>query len=803
MPTLETAADSEPSEAVSKFWATLRQPGHEIIAAATRQSILRSCPAINTFSFELIEKDLAVGAGPRESPVASVEAGTPRLVIEAWNQDKLVQLVVFDSGAICGAAVGNDVPVAARDFKACALPTTGRDGVKCGYGGHVGVRVKRLSKTAGAYFVGIPVPSGTGKVKLMFSRPILEEHDFFYLPRSSPDFSKLLSYQFEPRVWKTLLELFPGASILDPVNDVTLADPPTSVPSLLSPSQQRPSSEFNMETNTPVSSAAIRSPGGGLGGFQVSEEPLILKRENLDRNDSWGFSEDERSGSGRASVRAVIEPVGLPKPKFEWDTPRSIARESSDSLLSPANSVPCSQPSPTEDAASQVLQELKARMQVLEVREIEFLEVEKAREKSLVEKFHSIESENAKLRKKLRETQHAMHELERTHHAHSLAAPGSYSLDKRDLDHVIREVRKDLDVSQYVRRAEVTDAMERAAVSHTEGIMKRMEAVEHEVFNNAGIAPQLLMRVQALEALKAVNSIEMGGHVFVDEAAAEAWGRAHADPTLHRFCPDFVSLFLLAEPKFETVEQGLGQISAVVKANFQSIDEATISLSYSITYPPRIIRASDKQEAQETDGFTWAPPFVTFEAFEGSYHNGTRMRLKKSLDAVAKAIESGIDFHFPIATRPLSNAVFKAQCSLAHRQACEFLESLAPLYKQFSGGGMSSKDSWSRVMVFARQIFTDIASVRALNSEGSLGSMIWASFRTTELLKEYQRHNWVEHPKTSSILALTSMRKEGKAIEEINSKLNSQNVAINRHTGDIKKIQDNMKDLKRKNPSLA
>jgi hypothetical protein len=178
------------------------------------------------------------------------------------------------------------------------------------------------------------------------------------------------------------------------------------------------------------------------------------------------------------------------------------------------------------------------------------------------------------------------------------------------------------------------------------------------------------------------------------------------------------------------------------------------------------------------------------------------MCLKKSLDAVVKAIESGIDFHFPIATRPLSNAVFKAQCSLAHRQVYEFLESRAPLYKQFAGGGMSSKDSWSRVM-FARQIFMDIVSVRALNSEGFLGSMIWASFRTTELLKEYQRHNWVEHPKMSSILALTSMRKEGKAIEEINSKLNSQNVTINWHTGDIKKIQDNMKDLKRKNPSLA
>eukprot|EP00956_Cyclotella_meneghiniana_P032987 scaffold92597_cov45-Cyclotella_meneghiniana.AAC.2 len=649
------------------------------------------------------------------------------------------------------------------------------EGVKCGFGGHVGVKVKRLNKASGAFFVGIPVPSGTGKVKLIFSRPTLEEQDFFFLPRSSADFSRLLSYQFEPRVWKALFELFPGANVLDPANDIKLSKPPTSIPSASSPFQQQSSNPYSAATKTPVSSAAIRSPAGGLGGFQDDEVRSIAGGENLNmEEEGWDFSEDERSGSGGTSAKAASEPGGRAKPKFEWDSYRSVSRESSDSFSRAPSASRSRSSAKKDDETSRVVQGLVARIKALELREA----MEKAKEKSLAEKFHVIESENAKLKKKLRETQHEVHDLEMKQRGHSSAVAGSHSFSKRDLDRVMREVHKDIEASQFVKRSEVTDTMEKTAASHTEGIVKRVEAVEHEVFNNAGIAPQLLSRVQMLEASKAVNSIEMGGHVFVDEATTEAWARAHADPNLHRFCPDFVSLFLLAEPKFETVEQGLGQMSAVVKANFQSIDEATISLSYSITYPPRIIKASDKQEAQETDGFTWAPPFVSFDVFEGSYHNGTRTRLKKSLDAVAKAIESGIDFHFPIGTRPLSNAVFKAQCSLAHRQACEFLESLAPLYKQISGGGMSSKESWSRVMVFARQIFSDIAT-------------------------EYQRHNWVEHPKTSSILALTSMRKEGKAIEEINSKLNSQNAAINRHTGDIKKVQDDVKDLKRKNPYLA
>jgi hypothetical protein len=62
-------------------------------------------------------------------------------------------------------------------------------------------------------------------------------------------------------------------------------------------------------------------------------------------------------------------------------------------------------------------------------------------------------------------------------------------------------------------------------------------------------------------------------------------------------------------------------------------------------------------------------------------------------------------------------------------------------------------------MVYAKQIFDDVRTVRSPNSAASTGSYVWAAFLTVHLLKEYQRHNWVEHPKTSSILALTSMGK--------------------------------------------
>jgi hypothetical protein len=243
-------------------------------------------------------------------------------------------------------------------------------------------------------------------------------------------------------------------------------------------------------------------------------------------------------------------------------------------------------------------------------------------------------------------------------------------------------------------------------------------------------------------------------------------------------------------------------MAAVAKAQFSSLDVATIGLSFSIVYPPNMLKKTDKTEIQLTDGYVWAPPFGTCDVFEGEFNNGTHLRLKRELAAVGKSIEAGIEYYFPAASHPKSNAVFKTHARTSLTQCLDFLDSLIPLYKQISGGGMSSKESWNRVMVYVKQVFDDVRTVRTPNSAASTGSYVWAAFRTAQLLKEYQQHNWVEHPKTSSILALTSMHKEGKAIEELTSKVQAQTSTISRVSGDVKKVQDDVKELKRKNPSL-
>jgi hypothetical protein len=78
----------------------------------------------------------------------------------------------------------------------------------------------------------------------------------------------------------------------------------------------------------------------------------------------------------------------------------------------------------------------------------------------------------------------------------------------------------------------------------------------------------------------------------------------------------------------------------------------------------------------------------------------------------------------------------------------------------------------------------------------------WASLCTTQMLKSYQLNNWVEHYKTLAILAVTSMKKEGRAIEQMSSTLGSHTSTLQSHTIALKKHKEILDDLKRKNPSL-
>jgi cell division protein FtsB len=299
----------------------------------------------------------------------------------------------------------------------------------------------------------------------------------------------------------------------------------------------------------------------------------------------------------------------------------------------------------------------------------------------------------------------------------------------------------------------------------------------------------------------------MAGVVFNNEHSVQAWLTALNEPEVNRFVPDFMALFLLAEPKFESVEQGVDRYAAAAKARFSSLDLATIDLSYKLVYPNCILKTSEKEHAMaDTDGVEWAAGFLSHDAFEGRCrygYDGTHQHLKKSIKNVRAAMEGGIDVTFPAQLHPKANAVFKMQLKLTVEQCLGFLDALSPLFKRVSRSGLSAKENWLRVLAFAKHVFDDVANVRTINSEATMGPMVWASFRTSELLKSYQTHKWVGHPQTSSILAFTSIQKKGKAQKEMQSALDTLKSTTSCLEREVNKVKEDQKEMICKNTSLA
>ena len=98
--------------------------------------------------------------------------------------------------------------------------------------------------------------------------------------------------------------------------------------------------------------------------------------------------------------------------------------------------------------------------------------------------------------------------------------------------------------------------------------------------------------------------MERGIKFFKDQRVVEAFVLTSGDSNLYRYCVHFVSLRMLAYDPFVMVFEGMVIEAADIKANYNSLLEAMIALSYHITYPENTMKCSDKKEATSTDRWT-------------------------------------------------------------------------------------------------------------------------------------------------------------------------------------------------------
>jgi hypothetical protein len=190
------------------------------------------------------------------------------------------------------------------------------------------------------------------------------------------------------------------------------------------------------------------------------------------------------------------------------------------------------------------------------------------------------------------------------------------------------------------------------------GLSMHVSNIEKDLKDPEGMLTRLEGRVKALEDRRAGDAIERGEETFRDIGSMAAWLQTFPDKNLYRYCVDMVTLVMLCAKPYETIAKGMATAAAAHKAEYNSLTEACISLSYGLTYPKNLMRKMDKQKHAMTGGWFWTTSWSTFSAFKGTFNNGAKDGITSSLWEVAEMIQNAIDFAFPLTTHPLAHAVF-------------------------------------------------------------------------------------------------------------------------------------------------
>jgi hypothetical protein len=234
---------------------------------------------------------------------------------------------------------------------------------------------------------------------------------------------------------------------------------------------------------------------------------------------------------------------------------------------------------------------------------------------------------------------------------------------------VVDELRSSGFMLQSDLDTRVNSGLPADVLDQISGLSKHVSKIKKDLRDSQGPLARLEGRVKALEDHRAGDAIECGGKTFRDPGSVATWLQTFKDKNLFRYCVDMVTLVMLCAEAYDTIAKRMAMAAEAHKAEYNSLTEARISLSYGLTYPENIMKKIDKQKHAATGGWYWTTSWSTFLAFKGTFNNGSKDGITSSLQEVAGMIQNAIDFAFPLTTHPLAHAVFTEQLLLSRAQA--------------------------------------------------------------------------------------------------------------------------------------
>ena len=833
----------EPSPNALKFWELFAQNKH-VEAQNLARRMASTVPDVTeaTYSFD---GDEGIEGEKKKPSTPTVKPSTPAQTINAWNYKFETGLIsLHRKDGYCLARIGKEK--VQDDFRACIKKN-------CISTGHVGSGVYRMPLPIKDFAWGIQVgksEKALGTSPQVFSNPTLFHKDFpEAFTRPGGRMYALENYLAVAKVWKVLLEGYPGASIL--LGHSLVGDDERQ--SSLSPAgggRKEPSQEVplgGLKSPIPMVEVQDDDPPGPMDTSLLDEdvippgfEPELFtsagkvpsynpppSTEGPTLGGLGGGASDVSLDSEDDSMAGIRVEGSIPS--FGWE---AYAKQGARVPVAGGGSIAVSDATSLGqgEIAGEVILGLKNKIKRLEAEAL-------ARDAALNTVLRSIRldvdrqsANTARQRALIAKQETAINKLKTSRPPITIPPPtpteAATVLDlskwgNQEWDIVTRAVAARQDTSAFVKAADLQGYLTRreydrisnesdwatnrwSNVSPQE-IQEQLTAHSRELFEEGGSILSLVQRMERLESNRGSQAVEIGGMTFADEAAVHVFFQTLNDKEAYRFCLDFVSVMRLAEDAFDTEKEGLASKAAAHKAEFNSLNAARVATSFELTYPENILKKSDAADAQsELGGIQWSPGFSTRKAFEGVFHNGTKETMKRRIHQVERTWTNSINAAYPARTQPRINNVFLSQLRLACAQALQFLESLTSIPDLLEDSGMKATDAWKRSAVFPKALFEHIAQVRRTVSEATNGgAMMYGAFKTSVLVEEYSSHNFSEHPKIGLMLCLTAFNREGHANDAAKAALDHETGKIKGHETRITSLENKMKKLKTDNPTLA
>lgn len=825
--TSERAVEHTRSAAL-EFWRSFAQSDDEKALAALKfLTDLRG-----DGGDELFEASLESPGSSGKFVKVELPSTSPRSAQDAWDSEKKTHLMLVDPSVHCLALDGDIAKYQGGGFfVACGSKgAKALDAGACSVGTHSHADRVKVPIDGPAFLVKMRSSSAATKPKVL-AGALLYERDLPPMLTSEVFEEILLGYEAPPRVWKMILDNYPG--VITMANYLSITDSQSGGRSRASLSEPGPrdqldnldpevpfevggvGNEFESGFNGPLDEQMIRSVVGGQRLYAGRLGLAVGDVDSVSAAGSGAWSEFSFTGQNRNTssvARSLDQDPGANRWGQAWKAPLATLDKQLKSTRDQVSKKFAGIEEKLDQALGYLDDNLKLEFSKVYARDDEAVTALDTANKRLA----FLEGEVQRLARRDAIPGGSLTIDTDRHRAKT--PPPSFNWGTLSAEEQGQLVRGVLDQIDLAHITETVGTQLGIAGIRTEVGMHgdRLTNIEQEFTTEHGVVGNIQAQLANLEAKRNTSSCERGGYVFSGVPDVQALVQLVGPGKLATHCLDLISLLTLAQDPYVTYEAGVQVHANAIKANFGSVVESRIKVSFEIPFPELMVKMVENSTTSSRGGAKWAPMFQSAEGFEDDFRDGAHRRVLRGIESAYELTQKAIDQEFPLGipgptggNNRKIHTILTDQNRRAYRQTVGFVECLLPFYRTLKGGSLTSEDSWDRVFVFVLELLTSLQEERVVSTDLSAESaMMWGCFRATDLGEEFRKQKFVEHPKALSILALTSIEREGKTMQKLEDRIAKQIADAGK--GDkftkldtkIQQLDNKIKNIIAKNPDL-